>query len=301
MRVESLYLNLIVALEAIVRLRSVSAAAQELRLTQPAVSRALSRLREHFGDQLAVPVGRRMAPTAFGAELFARATELLHETRAFAQQRPGFNPVIAVREFTVAASDYVSAIFLTKVFRKLASAAPGLSIRIVSADIVSQTMIDRGDLDFVIMPEMVLSARHPREELFRDTFVCAVWSGNPLVKDGLDFANYMALGHVSTAFGPARDSHFEHFLRTSGISVRVVLSMPSFTQIPQFLVGTPYVATIHARLANTLPPEAPLKFFPVPIDVPPLREHLQWHRMRQHDAASNWLRVFMHEVAAEEM
>jgi LysR family nod box-dependent transcriptional activator len=90
-------------------------------------------------------------------------------------------------------------------------------------------------------------------------------------------------------------------LRTSGISVRVVLSMPSFTQIPQFLVGTPYVATIHARLANTLPPEAPLKFFPVPIEVPPLREHLQWHRTRQHDAASNWLRVFMHEVAAEEM
>jgi LysR family nod box-dependent transcriptional activator len=147
MRVESLDLNLIVALEAIVRLRSVSAAAQELRLTQPALSRALSRLREHFGDQLAVPVGRRMAPTAFGAELFARATELLHETRAFAQQRPGFSPAIAVREFTVAASDYVSAIFLTKVFRKLASAAPGLSI--ISSKRLGAARTNRGSIVFV--------------------------------------------------------------------------------------------------------------------------------------------------------
>ncbi len=300
MRVASLDLNLILALEAIARLRSVSAAADELNLTQPALSRALGRLREHFGDELVVPVGRHMAPTAFGAEVAARAAELLLETRAFAQQRPGFEPSRAAREFSIAASDYVSSVFLTKALCRVAAEAPGISIHLASADIVNEAMIDRGDLDFVILPDMVLSPRHPRVELFTDTFVCAVWSGNPLIKDTLDYDTYKSLRHVSTTFGQgARDSHFERFLRTHQIAVRTAIAMPSFRQVPEFLIGTPYVATIHARLAKTLPPDMPLRFFPPPIDVPPLRETLQWHRTRQHDAASSWLRRLMQEVAQE--
>jgi LysR family transcriptional regulator, nod-box dependent transcriptional activator len=302
MRIESLDLNLIVALEAILRLRSVSAAAQELNLTQPALSRALGRLREHFGDELAVPIGRRMEPTEFGARLFAVAADLLHETRAFAQQRPRFDPAVAVREFAIGASDYVSAVFLTRVVRNLAGAAPGLSIRIVSVDVVSEAMVERGEVDFAIVPGMILSPRQPYVELFQDTFVCAVWAGNTLVGEALDAKTYMRLRHVTTAFGPAaRDSHFEQFLRDSNLAVPSALALPNFTQLPEFLIGTPYIATIHARLAARLPPDLPLRIFPAPIAIPPLREHLQWHRAREHDAAAGWLRRLMQDVAAREM
>jgi LysR family transcriptional regulator, nod-box dependent transcriptional activator len=302
MRVESLDLNLILALEAIVRLRSVSAAADELRLTQPALSRALSRLRTHFGDELVVPIGRRMTPTEFGAELFAVATDLLQSTRAFAQQRPGFDPRTAVREFAIGASDYVSAVFLTKVVRNLAGAGPRLAIRVVSVDIVDEATFDRGDVDFTILPSMVLSTRHPRVELFQDTFVCAIWSDNPLVGDTLTKETFLALRHVTTAFGQsARDSHFERFLHDNHIVIPTALAVPNFTQLPEFIIGTPFIATIHARLANKLSKDLPLRFLPPPIEIPPLREYLQWHSARRHDAAATWLRRLMQDVASVEL
>ena len=302
MRIESLDLNLIVALEAIVRLRSVSDAAQELHLTQPALSRALARLREHFGDELVVPIGRRMTPTEFGARLFAVAADLLRETRTFAQLRAGFDPATAVREFTIGASDYVSAVFLTKVVRDLALTAPGLSIRILAADVVGKSMIERGDVDFAILPEMILSPHQPREALFQDTFVCAAWVGNSQIGDALDLDAYMRLRHVTTAFGPAaRDSHYERFLREAGLVVPTALALPSFTLLPEFLIGTPYIATVPQRLAERLPEGLPLRIFPAPIEIPPLNEHLQWHGAREHDAAAAWLRRRMQDVAARQM
>jgi LysR family transcriptional regulator, nod-box dependent transcriptional activator len=302
MRVDALDLNLIVALEAVVRLRSVSAAAGELGLTQPAVSRALGRLRDHFRDELVTPVGRRMEPTEFGARLFTTATELLQATRAFAQQKPGFEPATAERQFAIGASDYVASVFLTHLTRRLAQCAPGLSIHIVAADVVSDAMIDRGELDFAILPEMVLSPRQPRVELFSDTFVCAAWTGNDQIGATLDVATYLRLRHVATAFGPlARDSHFEAFIRGQGLALPRALALPSFAQVPEFLVGTPYIATIHARLANRLPRAAPLRVFPTPIAIPPLTEHLQWHRSREHDAAAVWLIRLMQDVVAQDM
>lgn len=302
MRIESLDLNLILALEAIMRLRSVSAAAQELNLTQPALSRALARLRRHFEDELVVPIGRQMVPTEFGSQLFVIATELLHETRAFVQQRPGFDPHTAIREFVVAASDYVSMVFLTKLVRKLAVVAPGLAIRVISVDIINDTMFDRGEIDFAILPQMVLNPAHPSVELFQDTFICVAWKDNPLIGEQLDAEKYLGLRHVTTAFGStARDSHFENFLHTNHISVQTALALPNFSQLPEFVIGTPFVATIHARLAEKLPADLPLRLFQVPIDIPLLSENLQWHRARQHDVAAGWLRRFIQNIATSEM
>jgi LysR family nod box-dependent transcriptional activator len=79
------------------------------------------------------------------------------------------------------------------------------------------------------------------------------------------------------------------------------MSVPNFVLLPECVVGTPYLATIHARMARQLPEKLPLKIFPVPVHVPPIVENLQWHRLRQHDKASIWMRNFLLEVARNDL
>lgn len=302
MRLENLDLNLIVALEAIIRLRSVSAAAEELNLTQPALSRALARLRDHFADQIVVSSGRQMIPTEFGSSLFEAARRLLHETRTFAQMRPDFDALAARREFSVVASDYVIRVFFTRALPRLATAAPGIILRFLSIDVSADTMFSRGEIDFYVGPDMIMNSEHPYAPLFRDDFVCVAWRDHPEIGDVLDRETYLRQHHVTTAFGVnARDSHFEKFLNDEGIALKVAMSAPNFVLLPECVVGTPYLATIHARMARQLPRELPLKVFPLPIHVPPITENLRWHRLRQHDKASMWMRNFLFDVAREEL
>jgi len=300
MRFDNLDMNLIVALEAILRRRSVSAAAEELNLTQPAVSRALGRLRFHFDDQIVVPVGRQMLPTEFGENLHGLVQQLLEEMRVFVDMRPHFDPTSARRDVTINASDYVIRVFLAQAAQRLATVAPGLRLRFITIDSATDAMFEQTEVDFRIVPTMVLMPDHPSGRLFEDEFVCVAWEENPHVRDGLDAETYLRLKHVTTAFGArGRDSHFEQVLKDQKIGIDIAMSMPNFVLLPECVVGTPYLATIHARVAAMLPASLPVRIFPLPIVVPPVVEHLQWHHLRRHDRASQWIRQFLISMASE--
>lgn len=300
MRLDNLDMNLILALEAILRLRSVSAAAEELNLTQPAVSRALGRLRFHFDDQIVVPAGRQMVPTEFGQNLHGLAQQLLEEMRVFVDMRPHFDPATARREVTINASDYVIRVFLAEAARRLSTIAPGVRLRFVTIDGTTDAMFEQTEVDFRIVPTMALMTDHPSGRLFEDGFVCVAWEGNPHIANGLTAETYLGLKHVTTAFGSrGRDSHFEHVLKDHRISIEIAMSMPSFVLLPECVVGTPYLATIHSRVAALLPPTLPVRTFPLPIAIPPVIEHLQWHHLRNHDSASRWIRQFLMTLAAQ--
>jgi LysR family nod box-dependent transcriptional activator len=298
LRLESLDINLVIALEAIIRLRSVSAAGEEMGLSQPAVSRALARLREHFGDEIVVSIDRQMVPTEFGGALYDMAAGLLSEMRIFARQRPGFDPGNVSRTFSIVASDYVSRVYLTRLMRGLAEVAPRVSLRIVSIDISTDAMFERGEIDFRIVPRMVVESGHPAALLFEDDFVCVAWSGNDRIGETLDLETFLGLRHIVNAFGSnARDSHLENYLKSNRVPIDVAVSVPNFMLLPEFVIGTPFIATIHRRLARLLHKDLPLRFLPSPLDVPRIQEHLQWHKSRNRDVAVRWMRDFMLSTA----
>jgi len=298
MRLDGLDLNLVIALEAILRLRSVSAAAAETHLTQPALSRSLGRLRAHFGDPLVLQSGRELVPTEFGAALHLHATRLLHEARAFTQMRALFDPLHEQREFSVICSDYVTLVLMARVMERLAVLAPRVTLRCISIDTSADALFARGDIDFRVVPEVVMNGQHPHRELFEDTFVSVVWEANPEVGAVLDLETFLRLRHAATAFGSQRyGSHLEQFLAASGITLDVAMLVPNFSLLPHLVIGTPYIATIHARLASLLPGDMPVRFLPPPLPVPVLRQHLEWHATREADMASVWMRNVLVETA----
>lgn len=300
MRLDRFDLNLLIALDALLEERNVTRAAERLCIGQSAASAALARLREYFGDELLIQVGRELRPTPMARSLAEPVRDTLLRARATLSLRPDFDPATAQREFTIAASDYVNHVLLCDVLRRLAVQAPGLAIRLQSLPRDLFEQFERGSIDLLVMPQAYASRLdHPQRRLFEDRQVCLVWSGNTAVGDALSAEQYLELGHVSLSFQLPGGSAFEEWLFPQHRQQRrVEVRVDSFSLVPMLLVGTPRIAVIHHRLAARAAQQLPLRILDAPIELPTLVEMLCWPRHLESDPAHRWLRETVFESAA---
>lgn len=299
MRLDRFDLNLLVILDALLDERSVTKASQRVHIGQSAASGALGRLREYFGDELLVPVGQRMVLTALAESLVVPVRDTLLLARATIARKPGFEPASAERSFLICASDYATTVLLANVVRRVALEAPKVKLDIRSPMPNALDVFERGDIDILVMPENYMSAfPDPKTRLFEDTHVCMVWSGNDLVGDTFTFEQYMALGHVAVHFGDKQSLSFEEwFLPRTGKQRRIELVVDNFSILPQVLLGTNRVATLHRRQAEHFAQHLPLRLIETPFKMPPLIEVLAWPIYMAHDPAHVWLRGIVNACA----
>lgn len=294
MRFHKLDLNLLVILDHLLQGRSVSQTAQQLSLTQPAISNSLSRLRVHFEDELFVPVGRRLEATPFAKSLAVPVKLALEDIERIIITRSDFNPETAERDFTIVCSDYVYSAFLTRVIRKLATVAPNINLLVLLNSEMTSPLLNEGQADFLITPQGLTFPLHPHVPLFSDDFSCIVWAGNKDVGDSLTAAEYLAMRHVSVTLGPKNPRHIEQkSLDMLGIERRIVVFAPTFNAVADTIIGTPYIATVHTRTARLFAERLPLKVLKAPVPIATFTECLQWHRNKDHDAGTLWLKEFL--------
>jgi DNA-binding transcriptional LysR family regulator len=156
MRFKGLDLNLLVAFDALVELRSVSRTGERLGLSQPAVSAALARLREYFDDELMVVDGKRMHLTPFAQTLIPRVRACLNAADTVVATSATFDPSTAIRTFRIISSDYVLAAVLARVARQFASIAPRVRLEFVLPDEPATERFVRGEMDMIIAPSEFL-------------------------------------------------------------------------------------------------------------------------------------------------
>ena len=291
MRLGHFDLNLLVALDALLETQSVTRASERLCIGSSATSSALGRLREHFEDDLLKQIGRRMELTPLAQSLVQPVRDIILRTQITVAQRPEFDPCTEKRHFVFNASDYVGAVFVPGLVQRLQRAAPGITIDLLSLSDNVIERLGRGEVDFAIFPDRYASAEHPSTKLFDESYSCVVWVDNPLVGETLSFDEYMRLGHVAAHFGDTRVVSFEGwFLSNYGAKRRVEVTASSFNALPQLVVGTTRIATMHTRLAALYARHLPLRLLPPPIDIPPLHMVVQWHRYRDEDPGHVWMR-----------
>lgn len=303
MHFHKLDLNLLVALDTLIEERSVSRAADRLNLSQSAMSSALSRLRDYFGDELLVPVGRRMEPTALALSMAPSVREILQRIRVTIQSRPSFDPATAQHRFRIMTSDYLIEVLLADAVRELAAAAPGVQLQVLPSGDVSHALFLKGDVDLIIVPESYATPEHPSSVLFEDTYSCVVWSGNTSVREPLTMEQYLAMSHVVVHFGRDQLTTIERWLaeqrpEPEGIERRVDIIAPSFGVVPHLIVGTQRIATMHTRHARLYERLLPIRVLAPPPGFPTLRETMQWHRHLDTDPAIRWLVDMLHGLAA---
>jgi LysR family transcriptional regulator, nod-box dependent transcriptional activator len=290
MHFHKLDLNLLVALDTLLEERSVSRAAARQHLSQSAMSSALSRLREYFGDELLIPVGRRMEPTALAVSLAPQVRNILQQVRVTIETRPTFHPATAQRCFRVMTSDFLVEVLLADVVRQLAATAPGIQLQILPSGETARAAFLRGEIDAIIAPDRHLVEDHPHVLLFEDTFSCVVWTGNRTVSDPLTIEQYLAMSHVAVHLGQSQPALLEQWLIDQGYGTerRVDVIAPTFGVLPHLVVGTQRVATMHSRHARLYQQLLPLRVIDPPAGFPTMRETVQWHRRLEADPAIRW-------------
>src|SRR4051794_4209792 len=194
MNLARLDLNLLVSLDALLQQRSVTRAAAQMGLSQPALSASLARLRRHFGDELLTRVGNeyRLTPLAVQLKDLVRIA-MSGVERVFAAQTE-FDPASSTREFSVLVSDYVVVVLGDTVAALLAEEAPHTRLRLTPH---SPAIIERADqvllgTDLLLLPHgFVTDLAH--RDLYRDEWVCVVSSDNPVVDEGLTVEHLQTL------------------------------------------------------------------------------------------------------------
>lgn len=298
MRYQRLDLNLLSALRALLTERNVTRAAEQLHITQPAMSGALGRLREFFEDPLIVPVGRRMELTPLGAALFGQVDDLMLRLDATLATRPSFDAATARRRFSIVASDYVIQVLLLGMLEQLHHRAPGLTLEFRQPSAAAGQDLENGDVDFVIVPERFAVSSQPSAWLFEDGYHAVVDGANTTVGTRLSLAQYRCARHVrmENAGRPMFESWFEG---AHGELPHTDVVVNHFGLLPMLLPGTQRVATLHSRMAHQVVQRHPgLRLVGLAFESPRLTELLQWHRYREDDPGNQWLREQIRQAAA---
>lgn len=290
MRFNRLDLNLLVALDALLTEKSVSVAAERICLSQPAMSGALSRLRECLNDDLLVSKGRSMVLTARAQSLIEPVKRVLHDIRQNIFIPPEFEPGSSNRVFRLMASDYVSEVMLADCLRAIKLKAPGVHFEVYPIADDAVTMLERNECDALINIGYGISSDHPTADLFEDDYVVVGWKENPALAEPISVETYLSLGHVATRFNRGRIPAYEDsFMLRKTCQRRVEVVVPNFLAQFGHVIGSDLVATVHRRLAMRMARQLPLVVRELPFEIPAIREVVQWHSSNRNDSAIRWL------------
>lgn len=301
MQLSHLDLNLLVALDALLTECSITGAGRRVHLTQSAMSGALGRLREYFNDELLTPVGRKMVKTALGERLAEPVRGILLKIKETINLIPTFDPTTSTRMFSIMMSDYVSTALMPTVLKRAQRVAPHVKFEILSNDFSHpMEILERADIDFVIMPSFYLHKSHPSAPLFDDEYICVVWAENNLVKETVTTELYLQLGHISVQFGRENTPMVDDFLYAKfGDARRVEVLAMNFNSLIQYVIGSTRISIVHRRLASYYAQRHPIRLVSPEFVLPTLNESIQWHTCFNDDPGSLWLRQLFAEAAAE--
>ncbi|MBN1237521.1 MAG: LysR family transcriptional regulator [Gammaproteobacteria bacterium] len=290
-------LNLLLALDALLKEKNVTRAAERLFISQPAMSGMLARLRQTFGDELLVRVGRNLELTEFAAGIADRVQRCVLELEELVDSKPTFSPATENRSFSVAASDYAVLLLFGPLMQRLREAAPGVALHFVRLDVEAGERIAAGEIDFGILPaEFELPL--PSIPLFDDGWVCAVWAGHPSIGNRLTLEEYLEHPHLSfNVSDPAHLSIADEYLSRHGHAHKIAASTGSFTAAPFLLHGTGLLALVPKRLGERMQEAADLRLLELPFDAPALCEKLAWNPRFTSSPGHAWMRELLVEVA----
>lgn len=285
-------LNLLVAFDALMTERSVTRAAQRLKLGQPAMSHALSTLRLLLDDEVLVRVGTGMNPTAKATTLAPRLRELLLQIQNTLTEGKPFAPQSETRIVRLGFSSELEILLLPKLTAYLRTHAPGVSLLTRSAARSdAHRMLDSGELDLAIGCFDYGLERHGGTPLFEQSLACCF---NPtLVQPQLPLteSDYIAHPHALMTLKDDIQGCLSEALARAGQTLNVVLAASDFLTVLAAAAEAPVIATLPARMAATYAPRFGLTVTPIPLDLRLPAVALVWSMQTDRDPALAWLRA----------
>ncbi len=313
-------LNLLRVFDAVMEERSVLRASQRLRLSQSALSHALSRLRESLGEEIFVRTCKGMTPTDYAFSISAPLrTALQSMSSALARAASPFHAATARRSFTIAANDYASAILMPHLNQVLAEVAPGIDLVIrpsTRLDLAEQ--IDLGRIDIAIGMFRSIPDRLRSQLLMQQDEVLIMWKKHPIASRKINLKDLSHHPIVVVSLGGEEDGAVKGFILERGLARQsemydrfalenalqeIALTphkqviIPHFLVIPMLIENSNLLSIVPRPLAEVFSKTYPILVKELPYQVSSQRMDIVWHSHNDIDPAQCWLRSLVGEIA----
>jgi len=284
-------LNLLVAFDALIAERNVTRAAQRIGIGQPAMSHALSRLRELFGDPLFVRTAGKMRPSTRALELATPIARVLADVRETVLADRAFAPEKTEMTFRVGTSDQIELAIFPHVMATLRSLAPRSRIALspVGREQLGP-MLESGAIDLAIGHFPAASPVRTTEVLYHEEFVCVFDAKACGASAPIKLKTYLELPHILMSPRGDLSGEADTILSRGGGKRFVFMATPHFLTVPFLLRGFRAVAAIPRRLAEGCAEVAALTISPLPIPMEGYDISMQWHSRTETDPAQRWFR-----------
>ena len=298
MNLRTFDLNLLRVLDALLRDKSTTLAAQRIGLSQPAVSAALGRLRAALNDPLFVRHGQKLEPTTYALSLGTPLRRLLDELETLLSGPATFDPSRTIENFKISGSDFFSTMLMPQLGERLAREAPGIRVQMV--DLVPDNYVgtlESYDIDLALIPWL----GHPEwiefQPLFNSSFAMIARKGHPRLKragvtpgEAVPIDLFCDLGHVLFSPEGKLKAMGDTALAKVGRERRVVMTMPTFGGVCGAVAQSDHVALIPQQLAHMQGPRMGLDVYNPPMPMPLPLIGMIWHKRATHSPAHKWFR-----------
>ena len=272
--------------------KNVSRAAERLRLSQPAVSHALTRLRADFGDDLLVRVARGMVPTGRAIELLPQIRATLEHARMLYQKPEQFDPKRAQGRLKLASTEFFEQLALPRIIPALREEAPQVILQAISAQgVLPKNEMEQGRIDLAVagffgeLPEGFY-----KQKLCEDQFVCVTRKGLLAPGKSVTLEEYLALEHLLISPQGDLNGVVDVELAKTKKKRRVVAGISNFLTPAWVVAHSDLILTLPERLAMIYAQYLPLSVSNLPLKIPAITLVQVWHERTNRDPLHRWFR-----------
>ncbi|PCI45803.1 MAG: LysR family transcriptional regulator [Alphaproteobacteria bacterium] len=287
MRLNQVDLNLFIVFETIYAERNLTRAAEILCLSQPAVSNALARLRRMFDDPLFIRSKRAMAPTAVAENIIGRIRDALLLMNSSLNEGRVFEPKKSDKTFRINMSDLIAAMILPALEEAVTDRARGINLEsyhIPRSELIRE--LATGAMDFVIDAPVLNDPQLCHAPLFKERYVCLLRKDHPFAGDKLRLEDYLGFDHIHVSSRRSGQGHVDIALNNMGHKRHIHLRLQHYMVAPLVALRSDMALTAPLGLLR----QYDARIMELPFELPQMELHLYWHKSRDADQASLWMR-----------
>ncbi|MFI5912589.1 LysR family transcriptional regulator [Dactylosporangium sp. NPDC051541] len=283
---QSLDLNLLTALDALLEEGSVLGAAERLRLSPPAMSRTLGRIRRATGDAILVRTGRTMTATPYALRVRTDVHRLVQEAQALLRPDADVDPATLDRTFTLRFHDAITSAVGPGLLQAVSTLAPGVRLRFLGEAGGDTSDLRHGRVDAEIGADEPEMPEIRWELLGHDERVVAIpgaWRGKSLSRRRFGSVPHIIVSRRGRLRDPLDDV----------IDRRTVAVTPTVDAALALAAALGAAVTVPARMTAEAVARHGMRTVPLPLEAPPVPVILLWHQRHDTDRAHVWLRELL--------
>lgn len=295
-------LDLLRSFQVLVEEQSVSLAARRLKISEPAMSRQLAKLRQAFGDPILVQAGRRMSPSAFAAGILTRVQDLVRDADTLMETRILQDLSDLSPKFTIRANDLVVAALALPLLQALKRECPHCEvIWAPELDAAASDPLRDGSVDLYIGATELMKPEIRRQTILRDHMRGLVRKGHPILQETVTPETMVRYDYISVSRRGRGRGPIDWILQNQfGLTRKIAMVVPNYHSMIESMKNTDLILPLPGIVIDHISQDAlGLTAFEFPFALPNVEAFQAWHPRRDMDPVHRWLRETLFRVSRQ--